>query len=74
MSTFSMPARLSNTWTMDDIKRLRELAVSGLSLETIAVKLRRTPSAVRNKATMHGISLSSPGGTPLQQQRNRWIS
>jgi hypothetical protein len=74
MRSFSMPTRLSNSWSSEDIQLLRQLAVSGLSLETIAVKLRRTPSAVRNKATMHGISLSGPGGTRLQQQRNRWIS
>lgn len=51
----------THTWTTDDIRLLRQLAVAGASLETIAVTLRRTRSAIRNKATMHGISLRRCG-------------
>jgi hypothetical protein len=51
----------TNTWTMEDIRLLRQLAIEGASLETIAVTLRRTRSAIRNKATMHGISLKRCG-------------
>lgn len=54
----SLPA---NTWSTEDIRLLRQLATSGASLETMAVTLRRTPSAIRNKATMHGISLRRCG-------------
>lgn len=51
----------SNTWSTEDIRLLRQLAVAGASLETIAGTLRRTQSAIRNKATMHGISLRRCG-------------
>lgn len=61
----------TNTWSTEDIRQLRQLAVAGVSLDTISVTLRRTRSAIRNKATMHGISLkrcgeslSSPLPTP----------
>lgn len=54
----SIPA---NTWSTEDIRLLRQLAVDGASLETIEVRLRRTRSAIRNKATMHGISLRRCG-------------
>ncbi|HEY5756810.1 MAG TPA: hypothetical protein VIU34_13355 [Steroidobacter sp.] len=47
----------TNTWSTEDIRQLRQLAVAGASLDTISVTLRRTRSAIRNKATMHGISL-----------------
>ena len=51
----------TNTWSTEDIRLLRQLAVAGASLETIAITLRRTRSAIRNKATMHGISLRRSG-------------
>ena len=47
----------TNTWSIEEVRLLRQLAVDGAPLETIAVTLRRTRSAIRNKATMHGISL-----------------
>jgi hypothetical protein len=54
----SIPA---NTWSTDEIRQLRQLATAGASLDTICVTLRRTRSAIRNKATMHGISLKRCG-------------
>lgn len=50
-----------NTWSTEDIRLLRQLATAGASLDTISVTLRRTRSAIRNKATMHGISLRRCG-------------
>ena len=44
-------------WSMDEVRRLRELAESGVELREIASSLRRSVAAVRNKAAMHGISL-----------------
>ena len=58
----SIPA---NTWSTDEIRQLRQLATAGASLDTICVTLRRTRSAIRNKATMHGISLKRCGGESL---------
>jgi len=54
----SIPA---NSWSTDEIRHLRQLATAGASLDTICVTLRRTRSAIRNKATMHGISLKRCG-------------
>jgi len=67
MRSFSLPARRrnagvsGNAWTHEDLRRLRELAQAGVGSETIAVHLRRTHSAIRNKAAMQGISLRSGG-------------
>jgi hypothetical protein len=58
----------ANTWSTEDVRLLRQLAVAGASLETIAVTLRRTRSAIRNKATMHGISLKRCGEGMSSQQ------
>jgi hypothetical protein len=46
-----------NDWSTEDLRQLRELAATGTPLGAIAAALRRTTSAVRNKAGMHGISL-----------------
>jgi hypothetical protein len=54
----SIPA---NTWSTEEIRELRQLATAGASLDTICITLRRTRSAIRNKATMHGISLKRCG-------------
>jgi hypothetical protein len=54
-STFLPAASLS--WSSVEIRRMRELAEQGISIGIISNLLRRTPSAIRNKAAMHGISL-----------------
>ena len=46
-----------SSWSVADIRLLRELAQQGLPPSSIARALGRTQSAVRNKAGMHGISL-----------------
>ena len=51
------------TWTTEDLRQLRELATQGVAPAMIAVRLRKTESAIRNKAGMHGISLrAAPRG------------
>ena len=50
-------ASRGNEWSSGDLRTLRELAAVGTPPEVIATTLRRTASAVRNKAGMHGISL-----------------
>ena len=50
-------ARRVVLWTNDDLRRMRELVASGASLQSIALQLRRTPKAVRTRATLHGLSL-----------------
>jgi hypothetical protein len=53
---FIVPAAV-NTWSTNDIRRLRELAAAGLHVKQISLALNRTESAVRNKAALHYISL-----------------
>lgn len=55
-SIYARRSRRSD-WSTEDLRRLRELAGSGMPLNAIAAALRRTASAVKNKAGMHGISL-----------------
>lgn len=52
-------ARSANLWSIEDIRRLRELAAQGVPLRSIAATLRRSESAIRNKAGMHGISIQT---------------
>jgi hypothetical protein len=46
------------TWSAEEVRQLRELAEQGVSVRIIAARLRKTESAIRNKAGMHGISIS----------------
>ena len=50
-------AAAANSWSMHDIRRLRELAQAGVPIEAIAAMLGRTCAAIRNKAGFHAISL-----------------
>jgi hypothetical protein len=63
-STF-LPAAIAS-WSKHDLQVLRSLAHEGASIEVIAKTLKRTPSAIRNKAGIHGISLA-PRPAPLLQ-------
>jgi DNA-binding NarL/FixJ family response regulator len=49
--------RIRNQWSPEEIHRLRTLAATGAPTAAIAHTLRRTESAVKNKAFFHGISL-----------------
>jgi hypothetical protein len=57
-STFLPSAAAS--WSKEELHQLRTLAHTGASIDAIAKTLKRTASAVRNKAGMHGISLAGP--------------
>jgi hypothetical protein len=46
-------------WSSAELKQLRELSDAGTDVEIIAARLRRSVSAVRNKAGMQGFSLVS---------------
>jgi hypothetical protein len=45
-------------WSSAELKQLRELSDAGVGVEIIAARLKRSVSAVRNKAGMHGFSLA----------------
>ena len=47
-------------WSPAELKQLRELSDAGVGVEIIATRLKRSVSAVRNKACMHGFSLAVP--------------
>jgi DNA-binding NarL/FixJ family response regulator len=52
------PRTSAKAWSPQEVATLRQLAEAGESIRIIALNLRRTESAVRNKAGMHGISLA----------------
>jgi len=58
MRRFSSPSA-AKMWSSAELKQLRELTDAGMSIEIIASRLKRTVSAVRNKAGMHGLSLAA---------------
>lgn len=55
---FALPAACRK-WTDDDIRKLRHEASQGSSWKALCDALRKSPSAIRNKAAMHGISLAA---------------
>jgi hypothetical protein len=57
MVRLSFVPHVRASWSSEEIRRLRELAGDGLGVDAISAILRKTPSAIRNKASMHGISL-----------------
>ncbi|MET0498591.1 MAG: hypothetical protein ABW106_10040 [Steroidobacteraceae bacterium] len=62
-SNFLLPAA-GNSWSSDQIRTLRKLAGEGLPAKQIAMAMKRTESAIRNKAGMHGISLKGASNSP----------
>lgn len=50
-----MPRTYPNAWSPSEVACLRQLAQDGLYPAEVAKALRRSESAVRNKALMHGI-------------------
>ncbi len=51
-----MPSAASS-WSIHEIQKLQALAEARTSVREMARILRRTESAIRNKAALHGISL-----------------
>jgi hypothetical protein len=57
-SSIFVPAA-SHSWSSEEIRQLKAFAQAGRSPREIARALKRTESAIKNKACMHGISLNS---------------
>ncbi|MFO7305414.1 MAG: hypothetical protein C0P74_007850 [Gammaproteobacteria bacterium] len=53
--------RAARLWSREEIRQLRELANAGVPAQVIAARLRRTVSAIKNKAGLHGISVRTTG-------------
>ena len=56
LKKISLPVR-KRTWSDDDIRCLRLSAAQGMTLDSLSKLLKKTPAAVRTKASLHGISL-----------------
>jgi hypothetical protein len=56
-------------WTASDITMLRNLARQNTPTRVIGLKLGRTPSAVRAKASQHGISLKPHNRSPYNRRK-----
>jgi hypothetical protein len=53
------PSMHYKPWTPTDVRALKKLAKQGVTVSKIAKQLRRTPWAVRNRASSEGVSVSS---------------
>ncbi len=60
MRRFQSPCA-AKMWSSAELKQLRELTDAGIGVEIIAAQLKRSVSAVRNKAGMQGFALKSIG-------------
>jgi hypothetical protein len=64
---------MKEPWSLQEVRRLRELAQAGVPLESIAEMLGRSSAAIRNKAGFHAISLRrvklplAAGASPISQ-------
>lgn len=59
MKTPFSARQASKAWSSAELQQLRALAHEAVPVDAIAARLRRSVSAIRNKAGMHGISLAS---------------
>lgn len=53
-----------NPWTPDEVEELRRLAEGNTPTRVIGLKLGRTKTAVRSKASAEGISLKPTNQSP----------
>jgi hypothetical protein len=53
-----------NPWTQEEVKELRQLAKGNTPTRVIGLKLGRTETAVRSKASAEGISLKPTNQSP----------
>lgn len=69
-----MPHAIPRPWKLADEKKLAALAAKGLSAREAAVKLRRTPGAVKFAAMIRGIrfhAIEQPVGPQKKLARRR---
>lgn len=56
-------------WTQADVARLRKLAVGNTPTRIMALKLKRSPDAVANKASEIGKSLKPTNQRPYNRRK-----
>ena len=58
------PSNHGKDWTQADVSKLEKLAQQNTPTRVAALKLRRTPAAVQQKASTEGISLKPTNQSP----------
>ena len=58
------PENHGESWTKEDVKELRELARQNTPTRVIGLKLGRSESSVRDRASKEGISLKPSNQSP----------
>lgn len=63
------PKNNGKKWTLDDEKKLKQLAQENTPTRVMALKLERTPGAVENKAQDMGVSLKPVNQSPYNRPK-----
>jgi hypothetical protein len=63
------PTNHGEPWTPKDDRKLRQLAGENTPTRVIAMKLQRTPEAIRQRASLEGISLRPTNQSPYNRRR-----
>lgn len=65
----SKPARSGKPWTKTEVNTLGQLADHNTPTRVIALKIKRTPDAVRSKAQEENISLKPTNQSPYNRRK-----
>ena len=64
----SIPKNHGKTWSSSDDRQLRQLAGENTPTRVIALKMGRTPDAVKTHASSEGVSLKPVNQSPYGKQ------
>jgi DNA-binding NarL/FixJ family response regulator len=67
-----MPERSNQKWTAEEERQLQELANRGMTLQQIALRLRRSKGPVKKHAKELGLTLRAPFRLNSIQQGSTW--
>jgi len=63
------PEKHGKPWTPQDVQKMRDLASGNTPTRLMAMKLGRTPDAVRGKASDEGVSLKPTNQSPYNRRK-----
>ncbi|MEP7162696.1 MAG: hypothetical protein ABI747_02935 [Candidatus Moraniibacteriota bacterium] len=63
------PLNHRKEWTGPELKQLKQLARENTPTRVVALKLKRTPAAIAQKASVEGISLKPTNQRPYGSKR-----
>jgi hypothetical protein len=63
------PVNHRKSWSGSEIKQLKQLARGNTPTRVVALKLKRTPAAIAQKASIEGISLKPTNQSPYGTKR-----